>query len=406
MTALPLSGIRVVDFCWVGAGSFATKILADHGADVIKIESNSKIDGIRLSPPFKDGRKDVNRSGYFADRNTNKRSLTLNMKTDEGQQLARRLVASCDVVSNNFTPGVMERFGLGYEQVREINPGVVYLAMSMQGAAGPERDYLGYGQTIGALVGLHHLTGLPGHPPAGTGTNYPDHVPNPCHAAFAVLAALRHKRRTGRGQFVDIAQTEPTIAMLAPSLLEHTVNGHDPGPLGNQHRSYAPHGVYRCSGEDSWLAISVTDDDAWQKLRTVLGIDDAQCVSDWADAAARWRDRDTLDDLLARLLADRDAAETADHLLRAGVAAGVVQSVADLVDDDPQLRWREHWVRLDHPEMGETLYNAPPFRFSGTPTRFERPAPLLGQHTREICRDVLGLADAEIDRLTEAGVLT
>jgi len=405
MTRLPLEGIRIADFTWVGAGSYTTKMLADHGADVIKIESSAKVDGIRLSPPFKDGVKGVNRSGYFADRNTSKRSITIDLRTAEGRELARRIVADSDVVANNFTPGTMARFGLAYDDVRQLNPRAVYLAMSMSGDSGPERDFLGYGLTIGALVGIHHLSGLPGREPAGTGTNYPDHIPNPCHSAFAVLAALRHARRTGRGQYLDIAQTEPTIAVLGSAFLEATVNGRDAQPLGNGHLRYAPHGVYRCAGEDRWIAVTVTDDRQWPALQAVLGLPADACPAEWAAEAARHRDREALDALIATATADRDVADLFARLQQAGVPAGAVQDAADVVERDPQLQARDHWVRLEHPEMGETLYNAPPFRLTGTPVTLTRPAPLLGQHTAEICRDVLGLEDEEIARLQAAGVL-
>ncbi|TFV64728.1 CoA transferase [Geodermatophilus sp. DF01-2] len=405
MGRLPLSGVRIADFTWVGAGSYTTKMLADHGADVIKIESSAKVDGIRLSAPFKDGVKGINRSGYFADRNTSKRSITIDLRTAEGRELARRIVAASDVVANNFTPGTMAKFGLGYDDVREINPRAVYLAMSMSGDSGPERDFLGYGLTIGALVGIHHLSGLPDREPAGTGTNYPDHIPNPCHSAFAVLAALRHARRTGRGQYLDIAQTEPTIAVLGAAFLEATVNGRDPQPLGNAHLRYAPHGVYRCAGEDRWIAIAVTDDRLWPALRAVLGLPEESCPAEWATEAARHRDREVLDGLIAAATADRDADDLFTRLQAAGVPAGVVQDAADVVERDPHLRARGHWVRLEHPEMGETLYNAPPFQLTGTPATLTRPAPMLGQHTREICHEVLGLDDAEIARLRAEGVL-
>jgi benzylsuccinate CoA-transferase BbsF subunit len=405
MSKLPLSGIRIADFTWVGAGSYTTKMLADHGADVIKIESSAKVDGIRLSAPFKDGVKGVNRSGYFADRNTSKRSITINLKTEEGRSLARRIVAASDVVANNFTPGTMANFGLAYDDVREINPRAVYLAMSMSGDSGPERDFLGYGLTIGALVGIQHLSGLPGREPAGTGTNYPDHIPNPCHSAFAVLAALRHARRTGRGQYLDIAQTEPTIAVLGAAFLEATVNGRDPQPLGNTHLRYAPHGVYPCAGEDRWLAITVTDDRQWPALRGVLALPEESCKAEWSAEEARHRDREAIDALIAAATAGRDADALFAALQAAGVPAGVVQDAADIVERDPQLEARGHWARLEHPEMGETLYNAPPFRLTGTPVTLTRSAPMLGQHTHEICREVLDLDDEEIFRLEAEGVL-
>jgi benzylsuccinate CoA-transferase BbsF subunit len=179
----PLAGIRVTDFTWIGAGSYTTKILADAGADVVKIESQGRIDSLRLAAPYQGGIKGVNRSGYFADRNSGKRSLTLNMKHPRALELVSRLIRQSDVIANNFTPGVMDRFGLGYEAVRRIKPDIVYLAMSMQGSTGREKGYLGYGATMAAVTGIQHLTGLPGREPAGTGTNYPDHLPNPARAS-------------------------------------------------------------------------------------------------------------------------------------------------------------------------------------------------------------------------------
>src|SRR5262245_21143174 len=181
MARFPLQNVRVTDFSWVGAGSYTTKLLADLGAEVLKIESTTRVDSLRLSGPFKDKIPGLNRSGYFADRNTSKRSVTINLKTPKGVDLVRELIKKSDIVANNFTPGTMEKLGLGYDDLERIRPGIIYLGMSFQGADGPESDTLGFGLTIGALVGLQHLTGLPGRKPAGTGTNYPDHIPNPCH---------------------------------------------------------------------------------------------------------------------------------------------------------------------------------------------------------------------------------
>lgn len=399
---LPLSGIRVADFSWVGAGSFTTKLLADHGADVVKVESQTKVDGIRLSPPFKDGVPGINRSGYFADRNTSKRSLALNLKTSEGQRIARELVIHSDVVANNFTPGVMDRFGLGWDDVRELNPGIIYLAMSMQGSTGPGRDNLGYGQTIAAMVGLQHLTGLPDREPVGTGTNYPDHVPNPCHAAFAVLAALRHKRRTGQGQLIDLAQTEPTISVLGTAMVHASVNGTEPNRTGNSHPCFAPHGVYACGGDtDDWLALAVMHDDHWRAAADVLGLD---APAAWDHEAARKAAEREVDAAVSARTRLGDAAELAAKLRARGVPAGKVSTAEDLMADD-QLRHREHWVVLAHPEMGETLYSAPPFRLSRTPGELRRPAPRLGEHTEEICTSVLGMDLAAVRRLQAEGVL-
>lgn len=405
MASMPLAGIRVLDFCWVGAGSYMTRLLADHGADVIKVETSTNIDPVRMSPPYADGVAGVNRSGYFTDRNSSKRSLTLNMKTAAARELARELVRHCDIVSNNFTPGVMDRFGLSYDQVHALNPAAIYIAMSMQGDSGPERDYLGFGLTISALVGLHHLTALPGREPIGTGTNYPDHVPNPAHAAFAVLAALRHRRRTGQGQYIDMAQTEPTIALLAPAILDYTVNGNDQSPAGNQSPPRAPHGVYPCRGNDQWIALAVGTDGQWQATCEVLGLPAAEAGQDWSTAGGRYAARDALDEAVAAATAVRDTEELAGQLAARGVPAAPVLT-ADRVIADPQLAHREHFQLLHHPEMGERIYNRPPFRFSATDNSLTRPAPLLGQHTAEICRELLGMNETQVDDLIRDGVLS
>jgi len=405
MARLPVAGVRVTDFTWIGAGSYATKILADFGADVVKIESNRRLDSLRLAAPYKDGVKGVNRSGYFADRNTSKRSMTLDMKHPKALGLVARLIAQSDIVANNFTPGVMERFGLDYESVRRMKPDIIYLNMSMNGNSGPERGYLGYGAGMAAVTGLQHLTGLPGRIPAGTGTNYPDHVPNPSHAAFAVLAALRHRRRTGEGQFIDIAQTEPTISLLGPAVLDFTVNGRISQPRGNDHPGAAPYGVYRCRGEDRWIAICVMTDVHWRALRQALGEPGWMREAEYEATAGRLTHRRAIDEKLNGETASRVAEELMAALQSRGVPAGVVQTAAD-VTRDPQLEHRGHWVKLDHAEMGESLYNAPPFRCSRTPVALSRPAPLLGEHTEEICRELLGLTDAEIAGLREEGALT
>lgn len=405
MNRFPLAGITVADFTWIGAGSYTTKILADFGADVIKIESAERLDTLRDAKPFQGGVRGVNRSGYFADRNSSKRSVTLNMKTEEGRALARRLIERSDVVANNFTPGTMEKFGLGHKAVRAFKPDAIYIGMSMHGQVGPESRYLGYGLTMGAVTGLHQLCGRPELDPAGTGTNFPDHVPNPAHAAFAILAALRHRRRTGQGQFIDVAQIEPTIALLGPAVMDYTANGHVAGRVGNQHIAGAPHGVYPSRGEDRWIAISASSEVAWQALLHVLEDPALEQDTRFAGMAGRWEHRAALDEALARSTVLHDALELAQRLQQRGVAAGPVQDAADVLQRDPQLQAREHWVYLDHPEMGRTVYNGLPFKMSRTPGFPHRPAPLLGQHTDEVLKEKLELAAAEIVALRAQGAL-
>lgn len=405
MDKLPLTGIRVADFSWIGAGPFTTKFLSDFGADVIRIESATRLDPVRSTPPFKDGQPGPDRSGYYADRNTNKRSITLNLKTSRGRDLAKAIIARSDIVANNFSPGTMDRFGLGYSDVVRFKSDIIYLSMSMQGVDGPDRDFIGFGLTIGALAGLQYVSGPADRMPVGTGTNYPDHVPNPCHGAFALLAALRHRRRTGEGQFIDLAQTEPTIAVLGPMIMDYMINGRVQERCGNEHARAAPHGVYPCSGEDRWIAICVMSDSHWQGLCRALGRSEWANTANWKEVAGRYEDRATINALLEKETAGRDAHETMHLLQQHGVPAGVLQDAQNLVDHDPQLQHRGHWVRLNHPEIGETLYNAPPFRFSGMPSQPTRHAPLLGEHTEDILRELVGLSREEIAALAKEGVL-
>ncbi|QKH34840.1 CoA transferase [Achromobacter pestifer] len=404
-SAGPLSGITIIDFTWIGAGSFTTKLFADFGADVIKIESADRLDSLREARPFKDGRPGVNRSGYFADRNSSKRSITLNLKSPEALSLALDLIKGADVVANNFTPGAMDRLGLGYPAVRDCNPSIVYLAMSMQGDEGPHANYLGYGLTMGALTGLQHLCGLPGRPPAGTGTNFPDHIPNPTHAAIAVLSALRHRRRTGKGQYIDLAQIEPMIALLGLAVCDYTANGRIGAARGNVHEPFSPHGVYPCAGQDRWIALSAKTDHQWYGLQAALGNPAVLRDSEYGTPALRLRNRTRLDHDIACVTRDEPAQALMERAQTLGVPAGLVQDAADVLRHDPQLAHRDHWRWLDHPEMGVSVYSAPPMKLSRTPGDARFPAPLLGQHTDEILKERLKLSDARIADLRGIGAL-
>jgi benzylsuccinate CoA-transferase BbsF subunit len=405
MTAkLPLTGVRIADFCWVGAGSYTTKMFADLGADVIKVESRAKLDSLRLARPYAGGRKGVNRSGYFADRNTSKRSVTIDLKTAEGRALAEQLILKSDIVTNNFTPGTLAKLGLGYEHLGALKPDLIFVEMSMQGADGPASHYPGYGSTIAALCGFLSLTAEPDRPPAGTGTNYPDHIPNPCHTAFAIMAALRYRRRTGMGQYIDVAQTEPILALLGPTIMQAAVGAVQPMPRGSRHGKDMPYGVYPASGRDHWIAIAVKGNATWRSLLSVLDAQELAADTRFATSDARKANADALDLEIGLRTKQHDAVSLAAKLQAAGVAAGQVHDAASVIED-PQLNHRGHWVRLEHPEMGSTLYNAPPFRFENNPVGLRSRAPLLGEHTAEVLRDLLGKPNETIESLTDAGVL-
>lgn len=399
----PLDGIRVTDFSWVGAGPITTKLLAAFGADVIRVESTIRPDITRLAPPFKDGVAGVNRSGYYNNRNPGKRSIVLDMRREEARQIAKVLIEKSDVVINNFTLGTMEKWGLGYEACRVARPDVIYVAMLLHGSTGPHRDFMGFGSTMNALVGLNHLTAPPDGEPRGTGTNYPDHVPNPAHAMFAIIVALLHRGRTGEGQYVEITQTETALNIVAPALMNYANNGVVEGPQGNHRPHAAPHGVYETCRPREWIAIEIRTDEEWQRLREVLGYPGWSGDVRFERMEGRLRHRVELDRMLAESTASYGRDELCDRLVACNIRAAVVANGRDAVMD-AQLNARRHWVYLDHPEVGYSLYDDVPIHMSDTPPRLDTPAPLLGDHTREVLVDLLGMSEADYQRLEESGL--
>lgn len=400
---MPLEGIRVVDFTWVGAGPFLTKPLADHGAEVIKIESRVRVDPIRSMSPFRDGEPGINRSGYFANRNSSKRSMLVNLKDPRGRDLALQIIARSDVVANNFTPGTLSRLGLGYEEASSVRPDVIFLDMPMQGMTGPHAPFRGYGLTIAAAGGFLALSGYADRPPVGTGTNYPDHVPNPLHSTVAVLAGLRYRELTGCGLHIELAQLESTVNAVGPAVIA-AADKQEVGRMGNRDVLACPHGVFPSAGTDQWCAIAVEDDAQWEALVQVLGWPALQ-LAEWATSAGRVEDIDRLEQAVSAATSTRPAEALAEALAAAGVPAYPVLDARGVLYDDPQLREREHWVVLNHPEMGASVYDGIPYRLSATPGRLRGPAPLLGADTRDVCIKLLGIDERTYDSLVRDGVV-
>ena len=400
---MQLAGLRVLDFCWIGAGAFVTRILADLGAEVIKVESRTHPDNLRLSGPHQPGAKPLEGSGYFASRNTSKKSIALNMSHPQARQIALTLASRCSIVSNNFRPGVMEKWGLGHDEVAAVNPSVIYLAMPMQGSSGPNRDYIGFGSTIAALCGLVSMAGRPGRPPLGTGTHYPDHVPNPGHALVAVLAAAFHRARTGEGQQIELAQIESTVNMLGPSVLVCAATGVLPQTNGNRRAGAVPRGVFPCAGEDVWCAIEANDDRDWQGLVDALGAPEWMRDDELKTLPGREARQGEIEARLAQETGRYSAAELVVRLQAHGVAAAKVATSAD-VTSDPQLLARRYWHHVPHAEMGSVLVNLPPFRAVGEERVAPGPPPLLGEHTVEIASELLGFDETECRRLMDEKV--
>jgi benzylsuccinate CoA-transferase BbsF subunit len=397
------AGLTVLDFTWAAAGPIITKQLSDNGATVVKIESGSHPDSVRLGAPFKDAKPGINRSGFFADFNSSKRSVAVDMGSDEGRALVLRMAAWADVVAENFRPGVMDRWGLGYDRMREVNPRLIYVSSSLYGDDGPWSGLAGFGAQGAAAAGIHGLTGWPDRPPAVPKGAYTDST-SPRYAMAALTAALIWRERSGLGQRIELSQVETTVEILAPQLLEYQLTGTAPGRAGNALPGRRLHAVLPCAGDDAWIAVEVRTDAEWAGLLGALDrYGDTEPLRKLTAVQSLDRPAE-VERLVAEITATADRFELMDRLQAARVPSGVVLSGSDLLADR-RLRSRGHFWALAHPEMGTLDYNGPAYRLERTPSRLTSAAPLLGEHTDEVMRTVLGLDEAEIARLHANGVL-
>jgi crotonobetainyl-CoA:carnitine CoA-transferase CaiB-like acyl-CoA transferase len=406
-----LSHLRICDLSGQLAGAGATRYLAACGAQVIRIEdpvNKGTWDIVRGAGPFVDDRRGIEFGSGFNNHNVEKLGITINLRTDDGKELLRKLIAVSDVVTENFAAGVMARMGFSYDDMRAIKPDIVYVSNSGFGAWGPRSSYKTWGPIVQAVSGLTFSSGLPDQPPAGWGYSYMDHLGADI-MAIAILAALVHRNRTGEGQWVDMSCVEAGTTLVGPDLLDYTVNGRPlrrPGQP-NSNRSHAPlrvpHGVYPADGDDNWVAIACRDDDDWARL--------AACIDEpWATdpqlgtLAARAAAQDALDEHLAAWTATRDRFEVASTLRAAGVPASAVARPADRIDHDPGTSEWGLWPTAHHTEMGDVRVDGIPLHFSETDWSIERGGPCLGEHTHQVLSEILGLDDAEIERLAKEGV--
>ena len=398
---LPLEGVKVADFSWIGVGPITAKALADHGATVVHVEHDRPADRLRLVGPFKDGVPGINRCHFFGAFNTSKVSLQLDLKHPVGNEVARRLLSWCDVALDSFTAGTMNELGLGYDVARQLNPGIVMATTCLMGQYGPAAALAGYGYHAAAVSGFYEVTGWDDRPPGGPFNAYTDTVA-PRFLTATLLAALDHRRRTGEGQFIDQGQMESALHFLAPELLDVQVSGHRARRAGNLHPSAAPHDAYPCAGVDQWCAIAVETDEQWQALRAFLGHPAWAADPALDSAEGRVAHRSRIDAELGAVTARHDARRLMLDLQAAGVPAGMVERSSDHLED-PQLAHRRFFRRLDHPEMGEVPYEGHQFAVSGYDNGPRRPAPCLGEHTYEVLTDILGLDDDEVAEVLASG---
>jgi benzylsuccinate CoA-transferase BbsF subunit len=403
-TGLPLEGVRVANFGWVWAGPVTGQTLSFLGAEVYKVESYARVDMTRTLPPFGGGERDPNRSLSNNACWAGNGSVSLNLKKPEALELAKQLVAESDVVVENFGPGVMQKMGLGYEVLRKIKPDLIMFSMPAAGLDGPLKNIRTYGLSLTSTTGLDSLTGYTGGGPLPVENAYSDPF-NGIFGAYAVVAALQHRERTGEGQHVDFSQQEAIMQMVGPAFMDYVLNDRVAGPIGNQHplAVMAPHGVFPCAGDDRWISIAVLEPEEWDGLLLAMGSPEWAASEDFASAEARVRNIDALHEKLAEWTAGFDDRELAEQLQGQGVPAAPVLNVADLLHD-PHYKERGTFIEVEHPlGFRETIYGAYVKMSRSEPD--VRPGPVIGQDNEKVFKELLGIPAERYDKLVEDEVI-
>ena len=401
----PLSGVRVADLTMIWAGPYATKILADQGAEVIKIESPRAWDNIRtlLPPPTAPGERWWNTNFYFHEYSRNKKSLSLDLAEPQGKAIFARLVAQCDVVIENYRTDVMDNLGLSYDWLREQRDDIIVVGMAGFGKTGPERDAVGYGPIIEMLSGLTSSSGYGDDGmPYKSGISYGDPIAG-IAAAAAVATALIHRARTGRGQYIDLAQREAMSTMLGEFYMDWSMNRRLPEHQGNGHDWMAPHNIYPCAGDEEWIAICVRSDAEWEALKRVMGSPEWAESGEFSDQILRWEHRETLDLRLDEWTASRSKTDLFEALHAERIPSSPVWKTLELIRE-PHLRERRFYEPLRHPEVGLWMVHGWLWRTSGAGPCVLAPAPDFGQHNEEILGNLLGLSPEEQSALANAGI--
>jgi benzylsuccinate CoA-transferase BbsF subunit len=393
--------IRIIEFGWAVVGPLTTSWAGGYGAQVIKVETKTRPDIIRSMTPFKDDRVNLDNSLFFGRENANKMSISLNLKHPEAVTLAKDLVSKSDVVLDSYTSGVMEKYGLGYGDLKRFKPDIIMLSSCMYGQTGKLRSMPGYGVPLTAISGLTYLCGWPDRQPTGPYGSYTDYLV-PRFNLLAIAGALDYRRRTGEGMYLDAAQLESSVQFVSPILLDYQANGHISRRAGNREKGGAPHGVYRCRGKEQWIAISVMNDDQWAGFNRALGHPSWAASPAFNGFAARKENEEALDQHISAWTSQRDARAVMKRLQAEGVPAGVANTGKDL-GEDPQLDHDGYFKRLHHPEMGHVDYAPHSISFSRSPQRTER-SPCLGEHTEKICTEILGLSREKFHQLEGEGV--
>ena len=402
---LPLVGVKVASFCWMAAGPLTVRYLGMWGATVVRIESHTRPDLVRLQGPYRDGEPGVDRNAWFPAVNSSSLSVSINLQSPKGKELARRLIEWADVVASSFSPGQMEKWGFGYEDVRRVNPEVVYYQSSQLGATGPKRTRSGSGYESGAMAGFTYISGWPDRAPIPFAGAYTDFL-SPRFGAAAILAALSHRRRTGKGQAIDESQAESSSHLLAPAIMDYFANGRVLERDGNAVPDAAPHGIFPCSGEESWCAIGVFTDAQWQTLCEVTGNPGWSTNESYATHAGRKQCEAQIHALVSGWTRTRTPGGVESLLTSVGIPASGVARTSDLVERDEHLKSRGFFRTLEHAVIGPHLNRGPAFKLSRSEDcQFAGPA--LGQHNDRVFRELLGMTEGEVaEAIDEHGITT
>ncbi|HEY5647566.1 MAG TPA: CoA transferase [Pseudomonadales bacterium] len=397
---LPLAGVKILDFMWALAGPAATRLLADWGATVIRVESTNRLCVVRTIRPFMDKDDSPEKSAVFHSTNAGKRMFTLNLASPEGREVARDLVRWADVVTESFSPKAMRAFGLDYESLKAIKPDLIMLSTCLMGQTGPLAMFAGYGNLAAAIAGFYSLCGWEDREPAGPFGAYTDYIA-PRYNAVSVLAALDHKRRTGQGQHIDLAQAEAAMHFMTPAILDYVVNGHIQTGIGNRDLNFAPHGAYPVAGEDAYIAIACETDAQWAQLRSLVP---GLAAMGGLARAQRLARQDELDAVIGDWTKQQNGRALEQTLQAAGVPAAVLQNSPELVED-PQLAHLRHFVRLPHPEGGETTIESSRIRMSRSQPVVDSSAPTFNRDMLFVLNEVLGYDDEKLGELLVSGAL-
>jgi len=405
-----LAGIRICDFTGQLAGAGATKWLSAFGAEVIRIEDpvrKGRWDILRGIGPFKDDRRGLEYGGAFNNHNTDKLGITLNLRTDKGKEILTELVKVSDAVTENFAAGVLDRWGFGFEALRAIKQDIVYVSNCGFGHVGPYHKYKTWGPIVQAVSGLTFSSSLPDQQPAGWGYSYMDHT-GAYYMAMAIMLALLHRQQTGEGQWVDLACTEAATTLNGPALLDWSVNSipmrgeREANTNRSQYNPMAPHGIYACSGEDNWIAISARHQDDWFKLAATI---DAPWTHAFDDEEHRLGNQDSLDAQVSAWTAEFDKFALQDQLRGLPIPAAAVQKPAERIEQDHTTTAFGLWPTVQHTAMGEVRVDGLPVHLSETDWHMSRGAPCLGEHNDHVLTTLLGFSTTEIEQLREEGVL-